>query len=96
MAAGVLLLFFTSWTGLFWIAVALGLYELLVTAVAGVGPVARVEGRCSCGRCIRSDGAETGRDRVSCLLLRLGLWCLLLRLDYPGPVPAGGPLVCLR
>jgi hypothetical protein len=34
VAAGVLLLFFTSWTGLFWIAVALGLYELLVTAVA--------------------------------------------------------------
>jgi hypothetical protein len=37
VAAGVLLLFFTSWTGLFVIALALGLYELLVTAVAGVG-----------------------------------------------------------
>jgi hypothetical protein len=36
VAAGVLLLFFTSWAGLFWIAVLLGLYELLVTAVAGV------------------------------------------------------------
>jgi hypothetical protein len=36
VAAGVLLLFFSSWTGLFVIALALGLYELLVTAVAGV------------------------------------------------------------
>ena len=35
VAAGVLLLFFSSWTGLFVIALALGLYELLVTAVAG-------------------------------------------------------------
>ncbi|MDQ5840139.1 MAG: hypothetical protein M3537_03095 [Chloroflexota bacterium] len=35
VVAGVLLLFFTSWTGLLLIAVALGLYELLVTAVAG-------------------------------------------------------------
>jgi hypothetical protein len=34
VAAGVLLLFFSSWTGLFAIALALGLYELLVTAVA--------------------------------------------------------------
>jgi len=34
VAAGVLLLFFSSWTGLLWIAVALGLYELLVSAVA--------------------------------------------------------------
>jgi hypothetical protein len=34
VAAGVLLLFFTSWTGLFVILVALGLYELLVTAAA--------------------------------------------------------------
>lgn len=37
VAAGVLLLFFTSWTGLFVIALALVLYELAVTAVAGVG-----------------------------------------------------------
>jgi hypothetical protein len=35
VAAGLLLLFFTSWAGLFWIAVLLGLYELLVTAAAG-------------------------------------------------------------
>ena len=35
--AGVLLLFFTSWTGLFWVALLLGLYELLVTAVAATG-----------------------------------------------------------
>jgi hypothetical protein len=34
VAAGVLLLFFTSWTGLLWIAVTLGLYELVVSAVA--------------------------------------------------------------
>jgi hypothetical protein len=34
VAAGVLLLFFSSWTGLLVIAVALGLYELLVSAVA--------------------------------------------------------------
>jgi hypothetical protein len=34
VAAGVLLIFFTSWVGLFWILVLLGLYELLVTAVA--------------------------------------------------------------
>jgi hypothetical protein len=37
IVAGVLLLFFTSWTGLLVIALALGLYELLVTGVAGVG-----------------------------------------------------------
>jgi hypothetical protein len=37
VAAGVLLLFFSSWSGLLVIAVALGLYELLVTAVAGAG-----------------------------------------------------------
>jgi hypothetical protein len=37
VAAGILLLFFTSWAGLFWIAVLLGLYELLVTAVAAAG-----------------------------------------------------------
>jgi hypothetical protein len=36
VAAGVLLFSFTSWTGLVWVAVALGLYELLVTVVAGV------------------------------------------------------------
>jgi hypothetical protein len=35
--AGVLLLVFASWTGLFWIAVLLGLYELLVTVVAAAG-----------------------------------------------------------
>lgn len=35
VAAGVLVLFFSSWTSLFVIAVLLGLYELLVTAVAG-------------------------------------------------------------
>jgi len=35
VAAGILLLFFTSWTALFVIAVALALYELLVSAVAG-------------------------------------------------------------
>jgi hypothetical protein len=42
VAAGILLVFFTSWAGLFWILVLLGLYELLVTAVAaaGHGPVA--------------------------------------------------------
>jgi hypothetical protein len=38
VAAGVLLLFFTSWTGLFVIALALGLYELLVTALAASAP----------------------------------------------------------
>jgi hypothetical protein len=37
VAAGVLLLFFTSWAGLFWIALLLGVYELLVTAVAAAG-----------------------------------------------------------
>jgi hypothetical protein len=37
VGAGVLLLFFTSWTGLFWIAVLLALYELLVAAVAASG-----------------------------------------------------------
>ena len=37
VAAGILLLFFTSWTGLFWILVLLGLYELLVTAIAAAG-----------------------------------------------------------
>jgi hypothetical protein len=37
LAAGALLLFFTSWAGLFWIAVLLGLYELLVTVVAASG-----------------------------------------------------------
>jgi len=36
VAAGVLLLFFTSWAGLFWIAVLLVLYELGVALVAGV------------------------------------------------------------
>jgi hypothetical protein len=38
VVAGLLLLFFTSWTGLFVIAVLLVLYELLVTAVAAAGP----------------------------------------------------------
>lgn len=37
VVAGALLLFFTSWTGLFVIALLLGLYELLVTAVAATG-----------------------------------------------------------
>ena len=37
VAAGFLLFFFTSWAGLFWILVLLGLYELLVTAVAAAG-----------------------------------------------------------
>ena len=37
VVAGVLLLVFTSWAGLFWIAVLLGLYELLVTVVAAAG-----------------------------------------------------------
>jgi hypothetical protein len=37
VAAGVLLLVFTSWAGLFWIAVLLGLYELLVTVAAASG-----------------------------------------------------------
>jgi hypothetical protein len=37
VAAGVLLLVFTSWAGLFWIAVLLGLYELVVTVVAASG-----------------------------------------------------------
>jgi hypothetical protein len=37
VVAGVLILFFTSWTGLFWIALFLGLYELLVTVVAAAG-----------------------------------------------------------
>ena len=36
VVAGVLLLVFSSWTGLLVIAVALGLYEVLVTAVASV------------------------------------------------------------
>lgn len=35
MVAGLLLMLFTSWTGLFWSAVALALYEVLVTVVAG-------------------------------------------------------------
>jgi len=34
VVAGVLLLFYSSWTGLLVIALALGVYELLVTAVA--------------------------------------------------------------
>lgn len=38
MAAGVLLVIFTSWTGLFWIAVALVLYELAVFAIALAAP----------------------------------------------------------
>jgi len=37
VAAGIALIFFTSWAGLFWILVLLGLYELLLTAVAAVG-----------------------------------------------------------
>lgn len=37
VVAGVLLLFFTTWTGLFWIALFLVLYELLVGAVAVTG-----------------------------------------------------------
>jgi hypothetical protein len=37
VVAGVLLLFFSSWTGLFVIAVLLGLYELLLAAVAAAG-----------------------------------------------------------
>jgi len=36
VAAGILLLF-TSWAGLFWILVLLGVYELLMTAVAAAG-----------------------------------------------------------
>jgi hypothetical protein len=39
VAAGVLLLFFSSWTGLFVIALALGVYEVLVTLVAGAAQV---------------------------------------------------------
>lgn len=46
VAAGILLLFFTSWTGLFWIALVLGLYELLVTAIATAGQ-GRTGGRAS-------------------------------------------------
>jgi hypothetical protein len=44
VVAGVLLIFFTSWTGLFVIALLLGLYELLVTAVAATdrGPTGEV------------------------------------------------------
>lgn len=38
VAAGILLLFFSSWAGLFWIVVLLGLYELLVTAAAAASP----------------------------------------------------------
>lgn len=34
VVAGVLLIFFTSWVGLFWILVLVGLYELLVTVLA--------------------------------------------------------------
>lgn len=37
VAAGILLIFFTTWAGLFWILVALGLYELMATAVAAAG-----------------------------------------------------------
>jgi hypothetical protein len=37
VVAGILLIFFTSWAGLFWILVLLGLYELLVTVVAAAG-----------------------------------------------------------
>jgi hypothetical protein len=37
VAAGVLLLIFSSWTGLFVIAVLLGVYELLLAAVAAAG-----------------------------------------------------------
>jgi hypothetical protein len=37
VVAGVLLLFFSSWSGLFVIAVLLGLYELLLAAVAAAG-----------------------------------------------------------
>ena len=44
VAAGVLLLFFSSWTGLFVIALALGLYELLVTAAAGAADHASTAG----------------------------------------------------
>jgi hypothetical protein len=50
--AGVLLLFFTSWAGLFWIALLLALYELLVTAVAAAGRG-------------RSSGAVSSRGQVS-------------------------------
>jgi hypothetical protein len=37
VVAGVLLIFFTSWAGLFWILVLLALYELLLTATAAAG-----------------------------------------------------------
>ncbi|MEP7194846.1 MAG: hypothetical protein ABI903_18565 [Actinomycetota bacterium] len=52
--AGVLLLFFTSWTGLFWIALLLGLYEVLVTAVAAAGRGPR-------GEAVSSRGQMTSR-----------------------------------
>jgi hypothetical protein len=54
--AGVLLLFFTSWSGLFWIAIALGLYEMLVTAVAGVAHEPIAEPPSSAG----GDSAQKG------------------------------------
>lgn len=37
VVAGILLIIFTSWAGLFWILVLLALYELLVTVVAAAG-----------------------------------------------------------
>jgi hypothetical protein len=54
VAAGVLLLFFTSWAGLFWILVLLGLYELLVTAIAAAG-------RASGGSPVSSRGPDLAR-----------------------------------
>jgi hypothetical protein len=61
VAAGVLLLFFSSWTGLFVIALALGLYELLVTAAAGTGPEA-TGGRVNPPR---PDAGQSSGSRVS-------------------------------
>jgi hypothetical protein len=37
VVAGILLLFFTSWAGLFWLLVLLAVYELAVTGVAASG-----------------------------------------------------------
>jgi hypothetical protein len=52
--AGVLLVFFTSWAALFWIALLLGLYELAVTAVAAAG-------RGPGGAAVRSRGQMSSR-----------------------------------
>ncbi|HEY5249682.1 MAG TPA: hypothetical protein VIJ15_14655, partial [Dermatophilaceae bacterium] len=58
VAAGVLLFFFTSWAGIFWIALLLVLYEALVTAVAaaGHGPTGEPGSRQA------PDAAQTGRS----------------------------------